>query len=162
MLDTIVTVNAYFDNCSYHNFKHRDSVCQLGLHDFSIIDTSDSVCDNNCSVIHCILVGIASVITVILFIAVIMCIIITYVLTKGVRFMIHHFSASETDRANGEHGMMVHHTQQQEEQNGNYYHAITYSFSVLVYTQYPIIRSYIVEGLVRRPSHSFIHAYLHW
>ena len=112
--------------------------------------------------VHWTLVGIAAVITVILFIAVIMCVIITYVLTKGVRFMILHFSApDETDRANGEHGMMVHHTQQQEEQNGNYYHAITYSFSVLVYTRYPIIRSYIVEGLVRRPSYSFIHAYLH-
>ena len=83
---------------------------------------------------HWTLVGIAAVITVILFIAVIMCIIITYVLAKGVRFMNHHFSASETDRANGEHGMMVHPTQQQEERNGNYYHAITYSFSVLVYS----------------------------
>ena len=88
--------------------------------DFSIIGTCTSVCNGKCSAIHCILVGIASVITVILFIAVIMCIIITCVLAKGVRFMIHHFSA-ETDRANGEHGMMVHHTQQQEEQNEGTY-----------------------------------------
>ena len=85
---------------------------------------------------HWTLVGIAAVITVILFIAVIMCIIITYVLAKGVRFMNHHFSASETDRANGEHGMMVHHTQQQEEQNegtctANSRHS---SNSILVYS----------------------------
>ena len=67
--------------------------------------------------IHWILVGIASVITVILFIAMIMCIIITCVLAKGVRFMIHHFSASEIDRANGEYDSMIHHTQWQEAQN---------------------------------------------
>ena len=91
--------------CRYH-LKHYE-VCQLSLHNSTARGNE----------MHWTLVGIAAVITVILFIAVIMCIIITSVLAKGVRFMILHFSASETDRANGEHGMMVHHTQQQEEHN---------------------------------------------
>jgi hypothetical protein len=75
-------------------------------------------------------------IAVILFIAVIMCIIITCVLAKGVRFMIQYFSASETDRANGQHHMIAHHTQEQEVQNEG---MATPQLIALVYvsTQYP-------------------------
>lgn len=72
-----------------------------------------------CDVSKCwVLIGIACAITAILAVAVIVCIVFTCVLAKGVRFMIQYFSASGIDRANGEHNMMmVHQNQRREAQN---------------------------------------------
>ena len=101
---------------------------------YIIIVTKIVVCDDwKCSV----LIGIACAITVILAVAVIVCIVFTCVLAKGVRFMIQYFSASGIDRANGEHNMttMVHQNQRREAQNDGInitVSLITDSFSMYV------------------------------
>ena len=60
-----------------------------------------------------VLVGIGCVITAILLIAVIVFIIFTCLVAKGIKFLIQYFSTS----ANGEHDVERDHTQQQRQQN---------------------------------------------
>ena len=74
----------------------------------------------NCTVALCggdrlcwALVGIGCGITAILLIAVIVCIIFTCLVGKGIKFLIQYLSTS----ANGEHDVERDHTQQQQQQN---------------------------------------------
>ena len=71
-------------------------------------------CDSN-GIICWALVVIGCVTTVIFFIAVIVCMIFTRIVAKGIRFMTQHFSTSA--RANGERDIEQNQYQQQEPQN---------------------------------------------
>ena len=85
-------------------------------------------CDSNC-IICWALVAIGCVITVIFFIAVIVCMIFTRIVAKGIRFMTQHFSTSA--RANGERDIEQNQYQQQEPQNEGIAMSFNFVFIVL-------------------------------